>query len=101
MQTQVIICDKQIVYAMGSSLLIKDNPQLLGYHIIKTIEELNGYIAYDKNIQVLPMVLVVDSAMLHFGNPSSMHQLKEIKNRKRSGGVGSKKIRIGNSRGRI
>jgi DNA-binding NarL/FixJ family response regulator len=24
---------------------------------------------------------VVDSAMFHFGNPSSMHQLKEIKNR--------------------
>ena len=81
MQTQVIICDKQIVYAMGSSLLIKDNPQLMGYHIIKTIEELNGYIAYDKNKQALPMVLVVDSAMFDFGNSSTMQQIKEIKNR--------------------
>lgn len=81
MQTQVIICDKQIVYAIGSSLLIKDNPQLLGYHIIKSIEELTDYIAYDKTKQVLPMVLVVDSAMFHFGDPSTMHQIKEIKTR--------------------
>jgi DNA-binding NarL/FixJ family response regulator len=66
---------------MGSSLLIKDNPQLMGYHIIKTIEELNGYIAYDKNKQALPMVLVIDSAMFHFGDSSTMHQIKEIKNR--------------------
>jgi DNA-binding NarL/FixJ family response regulator len=81
MQTQVIICDKQIVYAMGCSLLIKDNPQLMGYHIIKSIEELTGYIAYDKTKQVLPMVLVVDSAMFHFGDSSTMHQIKEIKKR--------------------
>ena len=81
MQTQVIICDKQIVYAMGSSLLIKDNPRLLGYHIIKSIEELTGYIAYDKTKQVLPMVLVVDSAMFHFGDASTMQQIKEIKKR--------------------
>ena len=80
MQTQVIICDKQIVYAMGSSLLIKDNPQLIGYHIIKSIEELNGYIAYDKTKQVIPMVLVVDSTMFNFGNSSTIHHIKEIKN---------------------
>ncbi len=81
MQTQVIICDKQIVYAMGSSLLIKDNPWLMGYHIIKSIEDLTGYIAYDKSKQVLPMVLVVDSAMFHFGDASTLHQIKEIKKR--------------------
>ncbi|NDD16516.1 MAG: hypothetical protein EB092_05860, partial [Chitinophagia bacterium] len=81
MPTQVIICDKQIVYAMGCSLLIKDNPQLTGYHIIKSIEELNTYIAYDKSKQILPMVLVVDSTMFHFGDPSTMYQIKEIKNR--------------------
>ena len=81
MQTQVIICDKQIVYAMGSSLLIKDNPQLMGYHIIKSMDELNGYIALDKSKQPLPMVLVVDSAMFHFGDPFTRHQIKEIKTR--------------------
>jgi DNA-binding NarL/FixJ family response regulator len=79
MQTQVIICDKQIVYAMGCSLLIKDNPQLMGSHIIKSIDELSVYLALDKNKQQLPMVLVVDSAMFHFGHPRTMHQIKEIK----------------------
>ena len=81
MPTQVIICDKQIVYAMGCSLLIKDNPQLMGYHIIKSIEELDSYIAYDKNKKVLPMVLVIDSSMFHFEDPSTIYQIKEIKNR--------------------
>jgi DNA-binding NarL/FixJ family response regulator len=78
MQTQVIICDTQIVYAMGCSLLIKDNPQLIGYHIIKGIEELNGYLAYDKSKQALPMVLVVDTAMFNFGHPATMHQIKAL-----------------------
>jgi DNA-binding NarL/FixJ family response regulator len=78
MQTQVIICDKQIVYAMGCSLLIKDNTALIGYHIIKSLDELNGYLAYDKTKQPLPMVLVVDSAMFNFGQSSTMHQIKEL-----------------------
>ncbi len=81
MQTHVIICDKQIVYAMGCSLLIKDNPQLIGYHIIKSIEELTGYIAYDKSKQALPMVLVVDSAMFNFGHIATMHQIKSLQAR--------------------
>jgi DNA-binding NarL/FixJ family response regulator len=81
MPTQVIICDKQIVYAMGCSLLIKDNPKLIGYHIIKSIDELNGYMALDKSKQPLSMVLVVDSAMFYFGDPSTMQQIKEIKTR--------------------
>ena len=34
MQSQVIICDTQIWYAKGLSLLIQDNPHLQGYHKI-------------------------------------------------------------------
>jgi len=79
MPTQVIICDKQIVYAMGCSLLIKDNPALKGYHIIKSLEELNGYIAFDKNKQALPMVLVIDSAMFDFKQSVTLKRIKEIR----------------------
>lgn len=79
MQSQVIICDTQILYANGLSLLIQDNPHLQGYHIIQSIEAFNELLVHQNEKSTLPIVLVIDSALLNVGRASTLHQIKEIK----------------------
>ena len=79
MQSQVIICDTQILYAKGLSLLIKDNPHLQGYHIIQSIEAFNEFLVHQNEKSTLPIVLVIDSALLNVGRASTLHQIKELK----------------------
>ena len=79
MQSQVIICDTQILYAKGLSLLIQDNPHLQGYHIIQSIEALNEFLVHQNEKSTLPIVLVIDSALLNVGRASTLHQIKEMK----------------------
>ena len=79
MQSQVIICDTQILYAKGLSLLIQDNPHLQGYHIIQSIEALNEFLVHQNEKSTLPIVLVIDSALLNVGRASTLHQIKELK----------------------
>ena len=79
MQSQVILCDQQTVYAMGCGLLIKDNPMLIGYHIIKSLKELDGYMAMDKNQQALSLLLVVDSSLFDYGHSDAMVQVSALK----------------------
>ena len=79
MQSQVILCDQQTVYAMGCGLLIKDNPMLMGYHIIKSLKELDGYMAMDKNQQALSLLLVVDSSLFDYGHSDAMVQVSALK----------------------
>ena len=81
MQSQVILCDQQTVYAMGCGLLIKDNPMLMGYHIIKSLKELDGFMAMDKNQQALPLLLVVDSSLFDYGHSDAMVQVSALKNK--------------------
>ena len=79
MQSQVIICDTQILYAKGLSLLIQDNPNLQGYHIIQSIEAFNEFLVHQNEKSSLPIVLVIDSALLNVGRASTLHQIKELK----------------------
>ena len=79
MQSQVIICDQQTIYAMGCSLLIKDNPMLLGYHIIQGLKELDGFMNKDKSQQALPLILVADSALFDYGHSAEMAQIASLK----------------------
>jgi len=79
MQSQVILCDQQSVYAMGCGLLIKDNPMLMGYHIIKSLKELDGFMAKDKNQQALSIVLVVDSSLFDYGHSDAMVQINALR----------------------
>ncbi|MEY4279529.1 MAG: hypothetical protein RL377_1533, partial [Bacteroidota bacterium] len=44
MQSQVIICDQQSVYAMGSALLIESHPAYLNTAIINELAHLNKII---------------------------------------------------------
>ncbi|MEY3208058.1 MAG: hypothetical protein RL064_89, partial [Bacteroidota bacterium] len=43
MLSQVIICDQQRVYALGSSSLINDNPLFNGHRIIDNLVDLNQF----------------------------------------------------------
>jgi DNA-binding NarL/FixJ family response regulator len=79
MQSEVIICDQQNIYAMGASLLIKDNPMLMGYQVIDNLKELNTYMEKDKNQQVSPRILVVDSALFDYGHVAGMDLIAQIK----------------------
>ena len=79
MQSQVIICDTQILYAKGLSLLIQDNPHLQGYHILQSIEAFNEFLVHQNEKSTLPIVLVIDSALLNVGRASTLHQIKEMK----------------------
>jgi DNA-binding NarL/FixJ family response regulator len=79
MQSQVIICDTQILYAKGLSLLIQDNPHLQGYYIIQSIEAFNEFLVHQNEKSTLPIVLVIDSALLNVGRSSTLHQIKELK----------------------
>jgi DNA-binding NarL/FixJ family response regulator len=58
MQSQVIICDQQPVYALGSAMLIHEHPEYLSANIIEDFSLLNEVI-----INETPKVLVIESAM--------------------------------------
>ena len=66
-------------YAKGLSLLIQDNPHLQGYHIIQSIEAFNEFLVHQNEKSTLPIVLVIDSALLNVGRASTLHQIKELK----------------------
>ena len=79
MQSQVIICDQQTIYAMGCSLLIKDNPMLMGYQLIDNLKELKFFMEKDNNPAALPMILVADSALFDYAHAAEMDQIALIK----------------------
>jgi DNA-binding NarL/FixJ family response regulator len=58
MQSQVIICDQQPVYALGSAMLIHQHPEYASANIIEDFSMLNEVI-----INEMPKVLVIESAM--------------------------------------
>jgi DNA-binding NarL/FixJ family response regulator len=70
MQSQVIICDQQPVYALGSSMLIHQHPEYLKPHIINDLSQLNHIM-----LQAIPRVLVIESAMFN----KNQHQNDALK----------------------
>ena len=79
MQSQVIICDQQNVYAMGCGLLIKDNPMLMGYHIINSLQELNELMEQEESQKAWPLLLVVDSALCYYGQIDGMVKMSALR----------------------
>jgi len=47
MQSQVIICDQQTLYALGCGALINEHPQFNGYRIIRNLQMLNEMMSED------------------------------------------------------
>lgn len=74
MLSQVIICDQQNVYALGSSLLINNNPSFKGYRIIDNLKDLNQFLN-----QGLSQLLVVDSGLFDFKHSNAIAQVIALK----------------------
>lgn len=76
MQSQVIICDQQPVYALGSAMLIHHHPEYLQANIINDFSLLNEVM-----LQATPRVLVIESTM--FKNVQSQkHELHGLLKKK-------------------
>lgn len=73
MQSQVIICDQQSVYAMGSALLIESHPAYLNTAIISELAHLNK-ILHDQ----LPKVLVLDSGLFDFACKEKIAHIQSL-----------------------
>jgi DNA-binding NarL/FixJ family response regulator len=80
MQSQVIICDQQTLYALGCGALINEHPQFNGYRIIRNLQMLNEIMSEDHPNYDFPKVLVLDSGMLNFTNPLTYKTINLIKN---------------------
>ena len=76
MQSQVIICDQQSVYAIGSARLVENHPKYRPAKIIDSLLYLNEMTNNND-----PNVLVVDSSMFDFNHPQSKDQINTVKNK--------------------
>jgi len=74
MQSQVIICDQQAIYAIGSAMLIDKHPSYLSPKIINDFKGINELLVPDT-----PLVLVIDSNMVDFGNQPITNALIKLK----------------------
>ena len=81
MQSQVIICDQQTLYALGCGVIINENPQFNGYTIIRNLPMLHEIMSEDHPSYDYPKVIVLDSGMLNFANPLTYKTIHLIKKR--------------------
>jgi len=79
MQSQVIICDQQTLYALGCGALLNEHPQFNGYCIVRNLQMLNEIMSEDHPNYDFPKVLVLDSGMLNFTNPLTYKTIHLIK----------------------
>lgn len=68
MQSQVIICDQQAVYAIGCHSLLDESTQFKNSCIIRSLLELQELLEMQEHQTDLPKILVIDSGMLHLNN---------------------------------
>jgi DNA-binding NarL/FixJ family response regulator len=80
MQSQVIICDQQTLYALGCGTIINEHPQYNGYRIIRNLTMLDEIMSEDHPSYDYPKVLVLDSGMLNFANPATYKTIQHLKN---------------------
>lgn len=81
MQSQVIICDQQSLYAIGCSSLIQEHPQFNGYCIIRNLTMLHDIMSETHPNYEHPKLLVLDSAMLNFSIPATYKTINQLKKR--------------------
>jgi DNA-binding NarL/FixJ family response regulator len=74
MQSQVIICDQQAIYAMGSAMLIQQHPSYLTPKIVHDFKGIDELIESDT-----PLVLVLDSSMVDFGDHRTINAIITFK----------------------
>jgi DNA-binding NarL/FixJ family response regulator len=76
MQSQVIICDQQSIYAMGSALILQQHPLYLSPQIIPNLNSLT-----DTLMPNTPGILVIDSGMVNFSDPLFIERIIKLKKR--------------------
>lgn len=76
MQSQVIICDQQAIYAMGSAAIVQQNEAYMPATIINDLTYVN-----DLLVANVPGVLVVDSSLVDFSNRAIHDSIISIKKR--------------------
>ena len=59
MQSQVIICDQQAIYAMGSAMMVEKHASYMPATIINSLNHISDLLVAD-----VPGVLVIDSSMV-------------------------------------
>ncbi len=74
MQSQVIICDQQAIYAIGSAMLLQQHPAFLTPQIISDFKGINELLVPDT-----PLVLVIDSSMVDFSDHQLISSLIKLK----------------------
>jgi DNA-binding NarL/FixJ family response regulator len=74
MQSQVIICDQQPVYALGSAMLIQQHPEYLKPSIIEDFSRF-----HEVTLQSTPRVLVIESAMFKISQNQNLELIGLIK----------------------
>lgn len=74
MQSQVIICDQQAIYAMGSAMLIHQNPSYLSPQIVTNFDGIHDLLIPDT-----PLVLVIDSSMVDFSDNEFITSFIQLK----------------------
>lgn len=74
MQKQVIICDQQNIYALGSGALLKDNGICDDYCVVQNLDELHTYTQNES-----AKLIIVDSALLQFNEPDIQYKINELK----------------------
>ncbi|TRZ77898.1 MAG: hypothetical protein D4R94_02105, partial [Chitinophagaceae bacterium] len=75
MQSQVIICDQQAVYALGCHSLLDESTQFKGSCIIRSLQELQELLHEHQHQTDLPKILVLDSGMLHLNNLAEIQSI--------------------------
>jgi len=79
MQSQVIICDQQAVYALGCHSLLGESPLFKGSCIIRSLHELQELLHVHQLQSDLPKILVLDSSMLHLNNLNQIQSILALK----------------------
>ncbi len=75
MQSQVIICDQQAVYALGCHSLLDESAQFKGSCIIRSLPELQELLHAHSLQSDLPKIVVLDSGMLHLNNLAEIESI--------------------------
>jgi DNA-binding NarL/FixJ family response regulator len=76
MQSQVIICDQQAIYAMGSAMIVQKHASYLPATIVNNLMHVN-----EKLVDNVPGILVIDSSMVDFSNSLIKEHIATIKKR--------------------
>ena len=76
MQSQVIICDQQAIYAMGSAMMVEKHASYMPATVIDSLSHVS-----DLLVANVPGVLVIDSSMVDFTDHNKKEHITALKKR--------------------